>query len=738
LTVRAAQIHPQVFVLEDLHWMDKATEEYLAFVADSIAASRALLILSYRTGYTQPFGERTYHTRIALDTLSNKNSVQMAQAMLGADQLPAELEILVARKAEGNPFFVEEVVKSLQEVGALRTAGDRYILTKRLDDIFVPDTIQDVIMARIDRLAEAPKKTLQVASVIGREFTRRLLDRLAEIRGRTEEPLRELKAIELIYEKSVLPELAYMFKHALTHEVAYNSLLVQRRKELHRLIAFAIQELYADRLPEHYEVLAYHFSKTEEAAKAVEYLLKAAEKAVRAFANREALALYEQALDAADQGATRLDLHTLMGIHRAMANLYIGLGQYEPSLTEGERVVDLARQAGDPSAEAAALSWMGWASGRAHAFDRAVAYARQAIGMAEKVDAKPALAGGHFVLGWIHAVTGHLAEGSEETQRALAISREAREVTYGSLSLVVAGFVKNWQGEYAEACRLLSEGLGIARQNNLLLPLLLGGFAHGLALTGQGDYDGALTTLEEGLALSEKVGDEAVRPRFINTLGWLHREVGALDRALELSRLGAERARKRADHEMIGNAEIDLGETFLAKGDLGLAREFLKGAHRLVRDPATSDYLRWRYSTRLFASLGELSLLRGDPAKAREFADRCLEIATRTNSRKNLVKGWRLRGEIAAAGRQWGESEGALRHALTVARAIGNPTQLWKTHLALGQFHAERKEREAARQAYVAAREVIDRMKANLQHPGLRSSLETAPVIRRVYDLAAS
>ena len=288
LTVQASEVRPQVAVYEDVHWMDQATQEYLLFTADSIPTSRVLRILTYRTGYMQPFGERTYHTRIALNALSTQHSVEMARGMLATERLPGELQALIARKAEGNPFFVEEVVKSLLDVGALRWAGDGYVLARRLNEIFVPDTIQDVIMARIDRLEEAPKRTLQLASVIGREFTRRLLDRLADIRARTEEVLRELKAIELIYEKSVFPELAYMFKHALTHEVAYNSLLMQRRKELHRLIGLAIEELYADRLAEHYEVLAYHFSKGEEWGKALEYLLKAAEKAAKAFATREA------------------------------------------------------------------------------------------------------------------------------------------------------------------------------------------------------------------------------------------------------------------------------------------------------------------------------------------------------------------------------------------------------------------------------------------------------------------
>jgi predicted ATPase len=151
-------------------------------------------------------------------------------------------------------------------------------------------------MARIDRLAEPAKKTLQLASVIGREFTRRLLDRIADIRGRTEEFLRELQAIELIYQRRVFPELAYMFKHALTHDVAYNSLLVQRRRELHRIIALAIEDLYADRLGEQFEVLAYHFSKAEQWDRAIPYLRKAGAKALARSANREAASHLEDAL----------------------------------------------------------------------------------------------------------------------------------------------------------------------------------------------------------------------------------------------------------------------------------------------------------------------------------------------------------------------------------------------------------------------------------------------------------
>ena len=189
---------------------------------------------------------------------------------------------------------------------------------------------------------------------------------------------------------------------------------------------------------------------------------------------------------------------------------------------------------------------------------------------------------------------------------------------------------------------------------------------------------------------------------------------------------------------MLANAELNLGDTFLAQGDLVMAQEYLDAVHRLVNDPATSEWNRWRYSTHLFASLGELWLAREEPVQAREFAEQCLELATHTNSQKYLVKGYRLIGEIALACSQWDEAETALRQALSIAQAIGNPTQLWKTHLAYGRLHAATRKPEMAHQVYGAAREVIERVKSSLRDPGLRTSLESSPLMRRVYDLCTS
>jgi tetratricopeptide (TPR) repeat protein len=257
-----------------------------------------------------------------------------------------------------------------------------------------------------------------------------------------------------------------------------------------------------------------------------------------------------------------------------------------------------------------------------------------------------------------------------------------------------------------------------------------------MTLTGKGDYEAALALYREGLALAERVGDEAIHHRLLNCLGWLHAELGDLTSAIELNRRSSEVGRRRRDPGTFPNALVNLGENHLELGELGLAGEFLEEAHRVYTDPGASPWMRWRYSMRLLGDMGALWLAREDPARAAGFADESLELATRTNSRKNLVKGWRLRGEIALARRELDQAEDALRRALQVASSIGNPTQLWKTHAAWGRLHAARQRPDAAREAYRAASAVIERVRAGLRDPGLRASLAEAPAVREVTALA--
>jgi tetratricopeptide (TPR) repeat protein len=266
----------------------------------------------------------------------------------------------------------------------------------------------------------------------------------------------------------------------------------------------------------------------------------------------------------------------------------------------------------------------------------------------------------------------------------------------------------------------------VVRRNGLALALLNGLFRLGLPLTGRGGYDQALTTFTEALARAEKLGGEIFRNRFLNCLGWVHAECGNLERAIELNQRGADMSRERGDAETI--------VAYRLNGNLELAREYFESAYGLVRKPSNTDWAKWRYSQHLFAGLGELWLASDDPGKAEGFCNQCLDLATGTESRKYLVLGWRLRGEIAKVRLHWEEAEEALRKALTYAKRVGNPTQLWKTHLTLGQLYRDTRRIDGARSSFAAARQVIDGIGQSLQTAELKDGFDCSPIFQKAYE----
>ena len=251
-------------------------------------------------------------------------------------------------KAEGVPLFIEEVTKTLLDLGVLQRENGAYRLVKSLSEVRVPDTIQDIIMARLDRLGDDGKRTVQLASVIGRQFLVRLLARVAGLSERLEGLLRELQALEIIYEQGLVPEPAYIFKHAVIQDVAYNSLLMQRRKALHRAVGEAIEELYQDRLEEHYAELAHHFLQGEVWDKALAYCRQAGEKAMAHSAYREAVGYFEQALSALAHLPQQRDTREqAIDLRFDLRNAFFALGEYERILDYLRDAATLAEALGD-------------------------------------------------------------------------------------------------------------------------------------------------------------------------------------------------------------------------------------------------------------------------------------------------------------------------------------------------------------------------------------------------------
>ena len=342
LLMRVSQEKPLVLAVEDLHWMDKTSEEFLGYLIGWLTNTPILLLLLYRPEYNHPWGSKSYYTKIGLDQLGTQSSSELVKAILEEGEAAPELTQLILNRAAGNPLFMEEFTHTLLENGAIEKKDEKYVLSGKASDIQVPDTIQGIIAARLDRLEENLKRTMQVASVIGRDFAFRILQTITGLREELKSYLLNLQGLEFIYEKNLFPELEYIFKHALTQEVAYNSLLHKRRKEIHEKIGKALEELYPERLEEFYEMLAYHYSRSDNFEKACHYLKLSGKKAEGKFCSWEAIGFYKETIDMLnrqpEEGKSKRE--KLEVIHlTTFPMLHLGYPEdLLPMLQEGERL----------------------------------------------------------------------------------------------------------------------------------------------------------------------------------------------------------------------------------------------------------------------------------------------------------------------------------------------------------------------------------------------------------------
>jgi class 3 adenylate cyclase/tetratricopeptide (TPR) repeat protein len=343
-----SQRRPLVLAVEDLHWIDKTSEACIGYLIDWLAKARILLILLYRLEYTHQWGSRSHYKKIGLTQLGPDSSRLLVQAILRHSKVPAEIRELVLSRAGGNPLFIEELTQNLIENGTIVRKDNQYLFTRDVSDIQVPNTVQGIIAARIDRIDESMKHVIQMASVIGREFAFRILQNIIEMKEDLKSDLLNLQGLELISQKKLFPELEYIFKHALTQEVAYNSLLKKQRKKLHEKIGLAIESLYPERLEEYYELLAYHYGEGGNAEKAAIYLELAIQKAVSVNAMEEAMSHFNRAMKFLDdlpdnEDRDRRQISLLMNIAFAFFQLY-QYPEYREILTiykpVAERLVD--------------------------------------------------------------------------------------------------------------------------------------------------------------------------------------------------------------------------------------------------------------------------------------------------------------------------------------------------------------------------------------------------------------
>ena len=356
--LRESQVQPLLLVFEDLHWIDSETQALLDSLVESLPTAHMLLLVNYRPEYQHGWGSKTYYTQLRLDPLPPASADELLQALLGDDPSLAPLKQLLIARTEGNPFFLEESVRTLMESGVLVGEPGAYRLAKPVESLQVPATVQAVLAARIDRLSREDKHLLQMRR--GRRYgvSLPLVQAIAELpEAALHRGLAHLQAAEFLYETRLFPDHEYTFKHALTHEVAYSSLLLERRRALHARIVEALEALAGDRVAEQVERLADHALRGEVWDKALAYCRQAGEKAMARSAYREAVGSFEQALSAlatsAGDSATRSE--QAIDLRLALRSALQPLGDFGRILAVLREAEALAEALDDPCRLAQAL-----------------------------------------------------------------------------------------------------------------------------------------------------------------------------------------------------------------------------------------------------------------------------------------------------------------------------------------------------------------------------------------------
>jgi len=726
-----SQRDPLVVVFEDLHWLDEVSQEFISFLLGSIQDARALVVLTYRPEYEQPFGTLQRFTPIVLQSLVAKESSALAGGLLGGGELPADLTAIIAARTEGNPFFIEEVVRSLLETGSVRRDGSSYSLALEPEELAVPPTVQDVVAARLDRLDGPTLDVLRTAAVVGMEFGVETLRAACDPAVPLADAIRTLKASDLISESSLFPELTYTFRHALVREVAVESLLKPRRRSLHLAVAQALEQRRSDRRLERVEALAYHYEAAEAWAEAAKYLVQSGEKAVHAAAPLEAQGFFRRALRASVESPGCITPEDTITLHGGMGQAMMLGGNPADAVESFSAMLKTATKAGDLFGQGRALLELVTAHVWAHRFEDALRYAEVAREAGVAFGSAAMLAGSRYATAFMATLSGDMATGRVHAAEALQASREPQGAILLARALSVQGMVRHWDGQENEAVEFLDEMVHLCRRPEDMASLTQAFFFRALACCGKGDYVAALACLDEGLELATRLGNKPLLSRLRNTLGWVHHDLCNLGPAIEENLEAVRLAKEVGDPEILCFGELNLADCYLAVGRLDEVATHLEPViQESARKGSLGDqWMRWRYVQHLYVNRGELALRRGDVLSALRWADECVSAAKESGSPRNLVKALRLRGTALAEQRRFDEAVVALTQALELAREVGNPFQIWRTLAAYSDARRAQGLDDGAAALANEALVVVEAVATSLGDARLADTLRMSPLV---------
>jgi tetratricopeptide (TPR) repeat protein len=640
LFLRQSQAQPLLLVLEDLHWIDSETQAFLDSLVERLPTARILLLVNYRPEYDHRWGGKGHYTQLRIDPLVPENAQELLQALLGEGPNLQSLAQMLIDRTEGNPFFLEETVRGLAETGALVGQRGGYTLTKPITSLQIPGTVQAILAARIDRLDIGDKHLIQCASVIGRDLSLGLLHALADVAMEdVQAGVDRLQAAEFLYETNVGTDREYTFKHALTHDVAYGSLLHERRRQLHARTAESIERLHTDRLAELVERLALHAFRGEVWPKALHYFHRAGTTAMARAAYREAATALEQSLvSLGHMPKTREVTELGIDLRLDLRSALYPLGEFEQMvkpLREAERA---AQEIGD----ARRLCWVSLHLGdyyrQTAALVEACELTERAHGIAATLDDPVLLLQTGYILGLARYGLGEFQRAADHIRVSIppgeSAEESARQFRHTQSGSVLAHriVVLSWLTRCLAQCGRFEEGIASGREALTMAEGIENAYSQVQACTGLGllygikaEYELASHLLERAMSTARRWNLALLEPQATRYLGWVYACSGRVDDGLLLLQEAARavesrdlRVQEATVRRLLGEAHLLAGRLDEASAHAGhalsVARQrrqrgdeayslHLLGAIATAQDPADTDEARRFYRDAL--ALGE-------------------------------------------------------------------------------------------------------------------------------------
>jgi predicted ATPase/class 3 adenylate cyclase len=669
LLLTMAGERPLAVVFEDLHWIDKSSEETLRALLEVIPRARILVIVTYRPEFIPAWGAKSYHSQITLNRLSNRESLDMVGHLLGSKSLSPDLEELILQKTEGVPLYIEEFIRSFKDLKIMVQKNQSYQLVRGPEAVEVPSTLQDVIMARVDSLPEGSRELLQTASVIDREFRHELIKRAADLPE--QELLSRLSALrnsELLYERDIYPHSSYVFKHALTREVVYDSLLTKRKKLLHEKIGKVMEELYRNNLSEHSDVLAEHFIKSESFEKGAEFARLAGKKARRRSGYHDAISYtYKELFCLEKLPECEAVQKKIINARVTLANYCMNLNDHAEAYEAVSPVADLALRLNYrkalPSIYTAIGSYLLFVE---EDYPQGMEYLRQGLEISEEVKDYLCTWNACNILGTTLSWSCEFQKAQGYFQRSLDLSVLAGNAAGISSAKINTGVSYLFQGKIELAHQISQETLKTAEESG---DIYVQGMAHsyyGTASYYKGFFAEAEDHLLKGIALGDKTTHFTWGSWASAFLGDMYFDLGDYEKSLASYRRPFSFLEKsRFGPSWLNLIRVAVARARVLKGELDINLSEIMKSFAMNKNRAFAGWMAQYISEIL------LHLDRNLIPEAQEWAEKAIELDGKNGMRLLLARDYALAARILQERGDRAKSRDSYGHAIRIFQECG-------------------------------------------------------------------